>query len=1110
MPNNPDEIRTRVLTENTAQGVLKTLRDFESNRARMQTRWIWELLQNARDTVAGRDSCLVASITYEQDELVFQHNGCRFTDKEICHLIYHGSTKVEDNDATIGKFGSGFLATHLLSSEIEVTGQLKDGREFKFRLMREQGSIEDLLASMDKSWDEFNDSLSDPPYGKMGDEFTTIFRYPVLPSSADVVERGIETLQQCIPFVAVFNQEFSCIKVKLQEATTRFEVQKRVLLTNEGLQEVTVRKSRNGRREDNKYLLARNLQTSVAFPLQPAGDSFECLPIKGIPRLFLGFPLLGTENFSFPAVINCFNFTPTEDRDGIYLWQGSDKANNTNQSAVEEACELLIRLLQYSASSGWSNIYTLANVPSIQEEQKWFNSTKLQECLKQQFIEKIRDTSMVLSQVGTVKSPSQSILPFADPELGVKDLWELLNGYREFHSLLPRQEEAAGWCSALESWARIYEDETSSFDEAVCGLKLASEIDKTTHQDEQYGTIDDLQMLLRDNVCAVKWLNRLHLYLHNHRIDDAIHRFHIVLDQSGELVKISDLYRDNAIPEDLKDIADQLGLAIRMQLRDTRLFALKDEIGMGDKQEGEVVTEILKELRKCADKLEGSEEKPSPVFVQASTRMLAWLVNQQEQEWDRLHGFPVTTREGNGKAYRLKKVEEGDDMLLMAPVAAWSDHLQPYSELFPDSHILADQYFKEMPDRQLWQKISENRFARTNVITTNVEIKDFQKLHLTATLADDIDHNAKDPVSVTQIAFLSGVLKRVRRSKRLALLFWNFLTTLALHNSEDLKLKTTDCECGKKHSFYPAQWLASLTETKWVPVGPSMSDVLTSQTLAKLLLDQPGQTQEWESLVSSPVACLLHAVGISPVDLMKEFIATDDEETGSALETTFENILAATLKDKSILGHFQKLTEELQNDEGLLGHLEKRRKLRQQVSDNQHLGKLVEDLVRECLEGEGFIVSRTGVGSDFEVEYMAEEADDVASLEIAESSQTWLIEVKATRGKRVRMTIAQAKTAVIQGTEFLLCVVPVKLSGSNPEVSEVRSAMRFVENIGSRVSKVCDDLDDLEDYRKDITVPEDSGIQLEVESGSARVRVDDSLWQAGYRLEDLLHHLRSV
>ena len=172
---NKDEIKDRVLTENTAQSILNSLRELESNRARMQRRWIWELLQNARDASADDDTHLVASVELGSGELVFQHNGRGFTMDEVAHLIYHGSTKLED-EKTIGQYGSGFLTTHLLSPVIDVSGQLNDRSPFKFRLKREISSAKALSDSMDEAWNEFDASAE---AAADADTFTTRFRYPI-------------------------------------------------------------------------------------------------------------------------------------------------------------------------------------------------------------------------------------------------------------------------------------------------------------------------------------------------------------------------------------------------------------------------------------------------------------------------------------------------------------------------------------------------------------------------------------------------------------------------------------------------------------------------------------------------------------------------------------------------------------------------------------------------------------------------------------------------------------------------------------------------------------------------------------------------------------------
>ena len=96
-----EKIKAQVLTDNTAQGILNKLTELESNRTRVQMRWIWELTQNARDTSTDIDAHLVTTVKHEDDELVFQHNGRGFAVDEVAHLIYHGSTKPDERSTIV-------------------------------------------------------------------------------------------------------------------------------------------------------------------------------------------------------------------------------------------------------------------------------------------------------------------------------------------------------------------------------------------------------------------------------------------------------------------------------------------------------------------------------------------------------------------------------------------------------------------------------------------------------------------------------------------------------------------------------------------------------------------------------------------------------------------------------------------------------------------------------------------------------------------------------------------------------------------------------------------------------------------------------------------------
>ena len=54
-------------------------------------RWIWELVQNAKDSISGKNSNKTAvdiEINVENDLYIFKHNGSPFTKKTLTALLY--------------------------------------------------------------------------------------------------------------------------------------------------------------------------------------------------------------------------------------------------------------------------------------------------------------------------------------------------------------------------------------------------------------------------------------------------------------------------------------------------------------------------------------------------------------------------------------------------------------------------------------------------------------------------------------------------------------------------------------------------------------------------------------------------------------------------------------------------------------------------------------------------------------------------------------------------------------------------------------------------------------------------------------------------------------
>lgn len=310
--------KSRALIENTAQSIFKHLQDLEDKKSLVMSRWVWELLQNARDAAPKGDDIRI-SLSVKSDKLTFRHSGASFTNEEISHLIYHGSTKHQGADSdSIGHFGSGFISTHLLSRRIRISGSMTTDRRFSFILDREAESPAALSRVMDRSWEEFKASLRSDVASVDG-SFSTEYVYELTPDTVGAVDAGVTALGACAPYVMAFNPKLVHIEVETEVGAIRVSKSPaRDVAT--GVRVVEVESSQSAGRTDKCWVaLASEGDVSVAALLVAKDESLAIEVAPQVPRIFVAFPLYGTDDFAFPAVINSAAFKPAEERDGVFL-----------------------------------------------------------------------------------------------------------------------------------------------------------------------------------------------------------------------------------------------------------------------------------------------------------------------------------------------------------------------------------------------------------------------------------------------------------------------------------------------------------------------------------------------------------------------------------------------------------------------------------------------------------------------------------------------------------------------------------------------------------------------------------------------------------------------
>ncbi|RBW59535.1 ATP-binding protein [Tenacibaculum sp. E3R01] len=524
-----------------ADKIIKRLHDLDKTVEYNQGRWAWELLQNAKDsTVDHKNHKISVQIILNDNQVQFKHNGVHFTEHDIRGLINQISSKeVEEGEQTrkTGRFGTGFLTTHLLSRTVFINGTLeaKNGSfyRFEFPLNRDGKTIKDLTPKIDVAWEEFHKSATEiTPELYDKNDYNTCFSYSLnTDEQKQITKTGIDEFIKLLPYVLAFIPKIESIQIinNIEQKDITFKndttkIQKFI---------TSIKKTENGI-DSTIYILKHSGEnTSIACQLEKINDSYYFKEIENLPKLFCDFPLIGTENFSFPMIVNSFYFNPLTERNGIWLKKENDNEVIENQNLIQEALFLYKELLEELSDKNYSNFFNVieTKVPNVEHINKEWYREKIQIPLRN-FLTNIKIVELESEEKKAIKD-----IWFPSKEYTKEEkskLWEF--NYDLFPDAVSQKEQSDKWLN--KSWGKW---------NFLDYKELAKDI-------EEYKNVDKLTKALKNKDCY-EWLNSVGKFLLK---EDAnkflIEKYAIVPNRNGEFLKKNELFIDKIKDEPLIEI----------------------------------------------------------------------------------------------------------------------------------------------------------------------------------------------------------------------------------------------------------------------------------------------------------------------------------------------------------------------------------------------------------------------------------------------------------------------------------------------------------------------------------------------------------------------------
>ncbi len=1052
-------------------------------------RWPFELLQNALDfgpraghsTVAIRLSC-------EQTKVAFEHDGIPFTSSDLTALLSGGSNKDFESEETTGRFGTGFLVTHVLAERTSLSGLLEtpNGSERFDLLLDRRGDEEAILQNMASCREAIR---SASPVSDLDGVESARFEYHI--DDANPMTLGMDSLRSALPYLYATRQVLG--RTELRNGEDDKEVWTPTEVTAQALEDgyveersLQIHQNGTDRPEIRVFRFMTNEQglASVIVLVERTSEGWKVVPPEpNACRIYREYPLSGSGFLPTNFILDG-KFEPDQERSRLLM-------GDEDKSLLEEAFAAAVVAVKYAFANRWKDAHLLAvaheptrgfdtaNVP----EKGWWHGVLASFARRVAELPIVECSSRMLPAIAEDGPFADFIVPrllteSSDNETTVERMWPLFEAASDL--LPPREELAVVWSDIANGWHSL-------------GLSInrlsVKELPKWVRGESD--TLEDLKV----DGDAKQWMAHFldvtgECWKKRSGVDTTV-LYGMLPDQNQRLRSPSDLNRENSIPDSLKDICADIGLDIRSQLLLGGFDEAAAEDGMpylryvlenalpNSMSEEDVIHKAVEFLTNALPEDERCEDT-STKAQQGTVRLLSYLSEaKQDEARSMARQIPLIT---HGK----RAVRWSRTRMMMAPIRSWHQAAQPFANAYPPDRILAEMYAgstsKSLPDCVTalvkWGiAIADPIYADT---PSELTPRRLEELSSADTNGVTVPNNDEE---FSQIALLQPeVLNRCREGiEEARALLGLVLCHVAPHDPAWRMERIVRARRSGQPTDVPiagALWLADLRIRPWVPIpdedGKPMPMLASAKTLGELL------DPTWLERNDAAIRLLSEWFGFDQLELRLLGIEPDSERR-EALRNGLARLVEFGGSDPEF---YSSLAEEV----------EARNRQSRDIEHFRRMGIGVQEAIKSAMESYKLDLELVDHGFDYKITASTDNVMDDLSKRFQVGP--YLLEVKATTMGQARLTPLQAETASKEPDNYVLCVVDLRSFEDEDfaiewSASIVEPLAKMVPDIGSRVEGTYSLVEDAKS--RSIAVRNESALRYEVPS---------TVWETGISISE--------